>query len=1249
MAQNENEDNNKRQTRSQSHSSSHLSRPSTPSKSSIPSILLSQFQEYDHSNNGFLNWDEFCAMCSDKNINEDERDTYWKELGGENQNSTISYQQDPSRAKFIRKRYIHRSNDDESITDRLSNDEDEDEDDTPSTSIYEQTKSRKEIANIDGARCQSAPATANAPHVHPNPTLTKQQHHSDDEHMREAHRLVRSSTAKSEFSVSVTTLFERGPLKVFERFDMEQNGTLNVSQFVQMVNALYPTPTSDDHKDQDEDDKVIKDTFVQVDCDKSDRLDYRDGVHDLEAELDRFGENKPNKTEFLNLCVEVFGNKNEFNVMNELTNANPIGEVRTCINTFAEHVESGGKHQYRFAKLTVEQLAQWIEKHGIPSIVKIEELQREYDTLLRHKSKVDSDLVRKHDEQVLTKRFLDETGEDKAKLENDLKQCQYTKRMLQTRCDNVCEQLEVVQNQLNKTKNDLKIAKKAQKKMRSDEDEIEELRAQRESLQNQLELYCERHQITKTTVNRFVQTRHPLEFEFDNMKGATTHHHLMPAHPDSDSDEFERNDYEESERFTHTRRYSDESDTNIGSIMSTDGHHQRVPSTVGLSDRDEPLFHDNTGNAMYSASDHYVEPMMDTAQLQEQIASQLKQCFQDQAQQIKQLLQAAHQPNELQKNTMQTMVDIKKNCKLTELEIAKQSDNLKEHFQQQTHQIKADLNTFQRNMTEQLSQSMHQPNEAKDESTVADTVPQVNQTIPPLTREEWQDLQNKTNQTMQTMADIKKNWKQTAKQNDNLKKHLEEQTQQIKGDLNELQQHMKSQLLQSMHQPNEAKDESTVADIVQNTPPVTTDEWQWEKMEHAIDGLRSQLNAHDKSFAKIQNSLGVCTHISTSAIESAQDKIQMTQLHAETESATKFSSLGYNLYSMKKQLHDALDVLNTLKTTLPQVIAKTVKAAQIHEEEDEDEDDDDDIKHCTKDSTLKVLESQIGKEMTIVLQSQLIDDAIHKSKQELMDYMDLKFEHKQQSELLAKECKEEEEYTNAQRLDDAEQGQRKDALLAQFIESNSQVLDATSDIKKETERLMSLLRTLVGLDVAQTMRFANDQNETLIKKIQTRMDDISARIAQQGRVTKEHNQTQMKQIQARMDAVCAQITEQKEANRVNDRFNDSIKSHTKLLQQMFAESDETIKTELEHSSQSWFHQLRKYQDSTNRNFDELKKDVKVTNQTNHFGDEYTTKMMAKIRANQSSCWRDTGCGLFAAMAANFFFVILFFAHKGHYA
>eukprot|EP01083_Nonionella_stella_P288515 981768_1 len=85
---------------------------------------------------------------------------------------------------------------------------------------------------------------------------------------------------------------------------------------------------------------------------------------------------------------------------------------------------------------------------------------------------------------------------------------------------------------------------------------------------------------------------------------------------------------------------------------------------------------------------------------------------------------------------------------------------------------------------------------------------------------------------------------------------------------------MRSQLLQSMHQPNEAKDESTVADIVQNTPPVTTDEWQWEKMEHAIDGLRSQLNAHDKSFAKIQNSLGVCAHSSTSAVAKQNDNLK---------------------------------------------------------------------------------------------------------------------------------------------------------------------------------------------------------------------------------------------------------------------------------------------------------------------------------------------------------------------------------------
>eukprot|EP01083_Nonionella_stella_P172639 593113_1 len=171
---------------------------------------------------------------------------------------------------------------------------------------------------------------------------------------------------------------------------------------------------------------------------------------------------------------------------------------------------------------------------------------------------------------------------------------------------------------------------------------------------------------------------------------------------------------------------------------------------------------------------------------------------------------------------MQTMAGIKKNWKQT----AKQNDNLKAQLEEQTQQIKADLTEFQQHMKSQLLQSMHQPTEAKDESSDLDIVHKVKQNTPPFTTDEWRDLQNKT---IQTMEDIKKNYKQTeleiSKQNDNLKEHFRQQTQQtqqIKGDLNELQQHMKSQLLQSMHQPNEAKDESTVADIV----PLTREEWQ---------------------------------------------------------------------------------------------------------------------------------------------------------------------------------------------------------------------------------------------------------------------------------------------------------------------------------------------------------------------------------------------------------------------------------------
>eukprot|EP01083_Nonionella_stella_P125589 379852_1 len=125
------------------------------------------------------------------------------------------------------------------------------------------------------------------------------------------------------------------------------------------------------------------------------------------------------------------------------------------------------------------------------------------------------------------------------------------------------------------------------------------------------------------------------------------------------------------------------------------------------------------------------------------------------------------------------MADIKKNWKQTDSEIAKQNDNLKAQLEEQTQQIKGDLNELQQHMKSQLLQSMHQPNEAKDESSDLDIVHKVKQNTPPFTTDEWRDLQNKT---IQTMEDIKKNCKQTeldiAKQNDNLKEHFRQQTQQ---------------------------------------------------------------------------------------------------------------------------------------------------------------------------------------------------------------------------------------------------------------------------------------------------------------------------------------------------------------------------------------------------------------------------------------------------------------------------------------
>eukprot|EP01083_Nonionella_stella_P288517 981771_1 len=174
-------------------------------------------------------------------------------------------------------------------------------------------------------------------------------------------------------------------------------------------------------------------------------------------------------------------------------------------------------------------------------------------------------------------------------------------------------------------------------------------------------------------------------------------------------------------------------------------------------------------------------------------------------------------------------------------------------------------------MRSQLLQSMHQPNEAKDESTVADIV----QNTPPVTTDELRDLQDKTNQTMQTIVKIKNDWKQTeseiVKQNDNLKKEFETNAQKIRRFVKQIQTQISEYETLKEKEDNYLKQ---ITSLKQKLEDNSMQNGQWEKMEHAIDGLRSQLNAHDKSFAKIQNSLGVCAHSSTSAVAKQNDNLK---------------------------------------------------------------------------------------------------------------------------------------------------------------------------------------------------------------------------------------------------------------------------------------------------------------------------------------------------------------------------------------
>eukprot|EP01084_Bolivina_argentea_P061287 112004_1 len=89
---------------------------STCSQTTFINALTNTLKQYDKDNDGYINWDEFCAMARDKQYTNYERDQLWIQLGAGKISNTNSFvrkipiqpiMQSHTKKKFIGGNYMH--------------------------------------------------------------------------------------------------------------------------------------------------------------------------------------------------------------------------------------------------------------------------------------------------------------------------------------------------------------------------------------------------------------------------------------------------------------------------------------------------------------------------------------------------------------------------------------------------------------------------------------------------------------------------------------------------------------------------------------------------------------------------------------------------------------------------------------------------------------------------------------------------------------------------------------------------------------------------------------------------------------------------------------------------------------------------------------------------------------------------------------------------------------------------------------
>eukprot|EP01083_Nonionella_stella_P013863 39008_1 len=314
------------------------SRPSTEVKALVIKA--------DRGNDREIGWTDFCAFCDEHHLSTDFRKSIWKQLGGdEDETSKILFNKD-SFLSF----YSNETHPNEDYTQNSSNLHDEHESDAHELILEFEISDDEIIENND---------TPSQPTLSTHPNALKSPHN----------RLKDIS-------------------QLFSKYDTYHNGTLIQSEFISMIIELYPNA----------DQNTLSDLFKLLDRNDDGTFDYkyRNCLELFQTRLNSYAQNMLSGFEFCNELKKVYCGdlSTDFDSNSTVYDDEDAISIAYTLKKELDYALSVDSNQTLHSlRLSCLSLWQWIQNHGLSSIHDNFTLRKQSNDLTARNKVLQQDIV----------------------------------------------------------------------------------------------------------------------------------------------------------------------------------------------------------------------------------------------------------------------------------------------------------------------------------------------------------------------------------------------------------------------------------------------------------------------------------------------------------------------------------------------------------------------------------------------------------------------------------------------------------------------------------------------------------------------------------------------------------------------------------------------------------------------------------------------------------------------------------------